>query len=177
MVNAPELKIQDLRTFTQKQEKIDGLLVPYQMPRIKADMFDVKDNAGGNIAWQASGFMQRDTLSEATPYLNLTIEGSVRVQCQRCLEAVDYPINVSRTFAFVATEQEAETAELENDEIDFLVLDKNFDLFELIEDEILLALPAHPKHEACNQTQEALTQQKKSPFAILATLKQTGKPH
>jgi uncharacterized protein len=87
---------------------------------------------------------------------------------------------VERAFRFVASEEQAELEDEESEE-DVLVLSRDFNLLELIEDELLMALPVVPKHEVCPapvklQAQdadfdEAAPEQKPNPFAILQQLK------
>ena len=60
---------------------------------------------------------------------------------------VDVPLDVERSFRFVADEATAEALDEECDE-DLLALGREFDLRELIEDELLMALPVVPRHES-----------------------------
>ena len=89
--------------------------------------------------------------------------------CQRCLDVVETEISVEREFRFVATEAEAEQEDEESEE-DILVNDANFNLHNLIEDELLMALPMVPMHDEC-EPPIALKEEKVSPFAILGQLK------
>jgi uncharacterized protein len=71
------------------------------------------------------------------------------MECQRCLTPVDVPLDVERSFRFVADEATAEALDDECDE-DLLALSREFDLRELIEDELLMACPW------CRATRSAL---------------------
>jgi uncharacterized protein len=91
-------------------------------------------------------------------------------------------IVAQRSFLFVHGENTA--AELDNDsEDDVLALTRSLDLVELIEDELLLALPLVPRHETCPQPllagePEALADDEPPhPFAALAALKRGGLPN
>jgi uncharacterized metal-binding protein YceD (DUF177 family) len=70
------------------------------------------------------------------------------MECQRCLTPVDVPLAVERSFRFVADEATAEALDDESEE-DLLALSREFDLRELIEDELLMALPVVPRHDEC----------------------------
>ena len=103
--------------------------------------------------------------------------------CQRCLAPVDVPLEVDREFRFVADEATAEALDDESEE-DLLAMSREFDLRELIEDELLMALPLVPRHEECpapvqmassDEDFEEASAEKPNPFAALAALK-TGKP-
>lgn len=71
------------------------------------------------------------------------------MQCQRCLDRTTERLQVDREFLFVADEAAAERLDEESED-DVLVASKNFDLIELIEDELLMALPLVPRHEHCS---------------------------
>jgi uncharacterized protein len=65
--------------------------------------------------------------------------------------------------------------ELEDDTRDFLPVARELDVAELVEDEILLALPVAPRHEKCGLPGAADAGERINPFAALAGLK--GKPN
>ncbi len=112
-------------------------------------------------------------------WLRIAANLTLPMVCQRCLGPVDMLVAVDREFRFVATEAQAE-AEDEGSEEDVLVLSRDFDVIELVEDEFLMALPAVPKHEVCPvqvllQVQDpnfdAAANAKPNPFAVLGKLK------
>jgi len=65
--------------------------------------------------------------------------------------------------------------ELEDDSRDFLPVVKELDVAELVEDEILLALPVAPRHEKCGLPGAAEAGDRVNPFTVLGGLK--GKPN
>jgi len=136
------------------------------------------------VQWTAQGRMQTDASGFAQVWLHLRAQVSLPLTCQRCLGPADIALEVARDFRFVATEEQAE-AEDEDAEEDVLVLSRDFDLYGLIEDELLMALPVVPRHEVCPAPVKLATQDadfeaaqdaKPNPFAALAGLK-TGKPN
>jgi uncharacterized protein len=75
-------------------------------------------------------------------------------------------------------------AQDETSEEDVLALSRDFNLFELIEDEVLMSLPLVPRHEVCpvavklavvDPDFESALEDKPKPFAALAKLR-TSKP-
>ena len=55
-----------------------------------------------------------------------------------------------------------------------MVLENELDIFTLLEDQILMALPISPKHEQCgNNHLDKINQDKPNPFAVLAGLKKS----
>ena len=78
--------------------------------------------------------------------MHLQVQATFPMQCQRCMGPVDVPLQVDQWFRFVADEATAEALDDEVEE-DLLAISREFDLHELIEDELLMALPVVPRHE------------------------------
>ena len=72
-------------------------------------------------------------------------------------------------------ETEADKIEemLGDEDIDVIVGSREMNVFDLVEDEALLALPLSPRHEVCPDASklEGLKAEKPSPFAVLKDLK------
>jgi uncharacterized protein len=108
----------------------------------------------------------------------LTADVSLPLMCQRCLRLVDIVVDVNRSFRFVDSEAAAEAQDADAEE-DVLALSPDFSLSELIEDEVLMALPVVPRHDACpvevkldvaDPEFELASAEKRNPFAVLAKL-------
>ena len=117
-------------------------------------------------------------------WMQLTVRASFPMECQRCLTPVDVPLHVERAFRFVADEATAEALDDDSEE-DLLVISREFDLHELIEDELLMALPVVPRHDECptdvpmassDDDFEEASAARPNPFAALASLRGSGKP-
>ena len=131
------------------------------------------------VHFTARGLTRPQGTGDEQVWLALTAEVALPQTCQRCLGPVDVPVAFEREFRFVASEEVA-AVEDEASEEDVLVLSRDFNLLELVEDQLLTALPAVPKHEVCPSTvklqvadsdfvEEA--QEKPNPFAVLEQLK------
>jgi uncharacterized protein len=96
--------------------------------------------------WQAQGSVVAAAGSEPEIWLHLSGSARVTLQCQRCLQAVQQDLAVDRRFRFVRSEEEAERLD-ETSEDDVLVLAPRLDLQDLLEDELILALPIVARHE------------------------------
>ena len=114
---------------------------------------------------------------EAEMWLELHAEADVPLQCQRCLQALMQPLAVDRRLRFVRSEAEAERLDETSDD-DVLVLPPRLDLHELIEDELILALPLVPRHpglcpEPLPMPVDDLPDEEPAPnpFSALATLR------
>lgn len=100
------------------------------------------------VNWQASAELRMGATGQMDMWLHLQANTSVPLTCQRCMAAVQAPLQVDRWYRFVASE---DIAMLEDDasEEDLLVMAPQFDLLALLEDELLMALPLVPMHDEC----------------------------
>lgn len=106
------------------------------------------------------------------------IQGVLHLTCQRCLDSVDYPVQIQFRLALVDSEAAAER--LAEAYEPWLLEDERVVVRDVIEDELLLALPAFPQHadtESCvlpgyrQDEIESVAEEKPNPFAALARLK------
>ncbi len=104
----------------------------------------------GDVAWQAQGERRPVTGGEPELWLALKADASVWLTCQRCLQPFEVPLAIDRRIRFVRGESQAEALDAESDD-DVLALARSTDARELLEDELLLALPLVPRHEICPQ--------------------------
>jgi uncharacterized protein len=127
------------------------------------------------VRWRAVG-SHRPMGGENQIWLHLLADADVVLQCQRCLQPLDEAVHVDRHFRFVADE---DTAAALDDEIEdeVLVLPKSLNLRDLVEDEMLLALPLVPRHDVCPEKipmqfgDVEIVEEKANPFASLALLR------
>ena len=127
------------------------------------------------VRWSARGEQRQLRGGELQPWLHLDADTQVSLECQRCLKPVNVPLQMSRQFLFVHGEDAA--AQLDADsEDDVLAITRALDLRELIEDELLLAMPIVPRHEVCPEplvapADDEVADEPPNPFAALAALK------
>lgn len=131
------------------------------------------------VHWEAAGEERPGSDGKPVPWMHLEVETVVPLVCQRCLSPVDAELFVDRWFRFVADEATAETEDDESDE-DLLVVSRDFDLHTLIEDELLMEIPATPVHDVCptpvqlsssDEDFQAAEEAKPNPFAALQALR------
>lgn len=108
------------------------------------------------------------------PTLHLEVHGALKLTCQRCLDSFEYPLDVAADFVIVTSEDAIPSPDSDeyDDEVDYLVAETHMPVIDLVEDEILLALPLAPKHaeEACGSAGK-VELEKPSPFAVLKGFK------
>ena len=71
------------------------------------------------------------------------------VRCQRCLEAMEIAIATAVRLAFTNADTDAEGETPPADGYDALLVGDTISLSDLVEDELMLALPMAPMHEDC----------------------------
>lgn len=102
-----------------------------------------------------------------------TLAGSIRLTCQRCLQALDYPLNLAFSLGIVT--QEAEVDRLPEGYEPLLVSGQPLKTVEVVEDEVLLVIPAAPMHAGDSPCTLHYRNQplpeKENPFSILEKLK------
>ena len=110
------------------------------------------DGAAGQvdepIAWSARFEQRLEPGGAVQVWLQLRAHARVARECQRCLQPVLLTLEVDRAFRFAPSEDEAAALDAETED-DVLVLSRQFNVQELVEDELLLALPIVPMHEQC----------------------------
>lgn len=141
---------------------------------------ELKTESLPQVSWSLTGELVPVTGGDADIWLHLKAEVNLPMQCQRCMGPVSVAVASDQSFRFVADEAAAEAEDDESDE-DLLVLTPDLDVWELIEDELIMSVPIVPKHDMCPATvtmsvadeafEEAL-EAKPNPFAALAQLKQ-----
>ena len=101
------------------------------------------------------------------PSLHLHIEAKLPVICQRCLDEMLVNINLDFNYTICnALPSEVD----ENDDTDWLEAAPEMNLQELIEDELLLAMPIAPMHDHDCSKQSMQSGEKPNPFAVLKGL-------
>ncbi len=147
------------------------------LPRLSQDL--PAGHALHTLRWQARGQMRPGADGSPQVWLHLDITGELPQVCQRCLGLFMQEVDIQRTFRFAADEEQAAAQDAEAEE-DVLVLKPEFNLLELIEDEVLLALPVVPRHPVCPQAPKLQVQdpdfeeratERVHPFAGLAALR------
>jgi uncharacterized protein len=113
------------------------------------------------VQWTAQGQAVAVTGGDPQVWLHLKASAVLPLTCQRCLAPVDVTLTVDRAFRFVADEATALAQDDESEE-DLLVLSREFDLVELVEDELLMDQGADHGRPA---EQEVSVQARHAPLA------------
>ena len=167
----------NMQAFAQQGVPVLGTTALQDMQRLAHETQGLQpDNAA---TWQAYAELREHGSADDDVWLHLDAKARVPLTCQRCMHAVEVPVEVDQWYRFVATEEIA-MAEDDESEEDLLVMEPQFDLLSLLEDELLMALPLVPMHEQCPVMPPvsagtievpSVDAAKPKPFAVLAQLK------
>jgi len=169
----------DVAAFAKEAGRLEGHWPLARFDRIAASAAaGVSVTAADEVVWSARGEQRQLRGGEHQTWLHLDAAAHVSLECQRCLKPVSVALKISRNFLFVHGEDAA--AQLDADsEDDVLAITRALDLHELVEDELLLALPIVPRHEVCPEPlavagDDESAEEKPNPFAALAVLKRSN---
>lgn len=147
--------------------QLEGALTLETLPRLVDAVHS--HGARAEISWHFS------LDEEGRPRLTGTTRAEVQLLCQRCLEPVTSTLDAALNLVVVHPGQTP--PELDSPWEALEVADATISLAELVEDELLLALPLVPRHETCPRNQYTYTTEAGSepsaenPFAALEALK------
>lgn len=158
----------DLRNWAARELSATGTVALDTMERLRSVVIDARGVASATIS------CRRD---EQHRYLvDISTELTVVMQCQRCLTPCDVEINTAATLCVLWSDDSA--GELPPS-YDPLISEDVAQLHALVEDELLLALPAVPMHsqEDCQHSGSEFGDQvedgvpeRENPFAALGDL-------
>lgn len=158
--------------FADLGKRIDGSYWLKDLPRLSECLVDSDGEVIFSLAF-SRGSQRRACLSG-------TLEATLILECQRCLESMDWPVKIDMYLGFVEGLDEAE--KLPEGLDPHLVEHGQVKFRDLIEDELLLALPQVAMHSAedCDSqifeiiedgSEDVPGPRHDNPFAALAGLK------
>ena len=148
--------------IAQKNLEITGDLNVSSCERL-AEILSTSDESLANIRYTIVGTAKKMHL----PSLHLTIDAQLPVLCQRCLEEMQLDFALTFDYAISNT---APTEADESDEIDWLEASQEMNINELVEDELLIAMPIAPMHKTDCMKASTQSGEKPNPFAVLKGL-------
>jgi len=166
--------------FADHERELHGLVATRSMVRLKENVVFTEAAVVANITFQRGMY--------GYPLVQGAVEAKVRMRCERCLDEV--AVEVNPEISVLVTPKEDDFQEKQGEEAENLpdiheCEGKNLELADLIEEEILLALPLVPKHKdisLCNQDmiawlaanegpdEDQAPARKNKPFAILKSV-------
>lgn len=166
----------DALKLCQQGAKISGVLPLGRLKRLSDQLY------------AADGDVKADLVFGVDDQSRKTIGGNLEVVlpviCQRCLDRLDIAVKPEISLALVWNDDQASHLPRSLDPI--LMDGEDLDLLEIVEEELLLALPLVAIHDdgLCqppaslieeNIDSEVVVEKKENPFQVLATLKSEAK--
>lgn len=166
----------DVRQAAMRDVVVNGVLKPLDLKRFRPLL------AGDEGVISSEILFSRD--EERRHLMRVAIAADVVVTCQRCLENMPVKLSSESTLAIVWTDEEA--AQLPKHLEALVVTDAPSNLWDVVEEELILALPPYSYHdtEDCKLenaafsdqvSHEETSEQKPNPFNVLAQLKPGNK--
>jgi uncharacterized protein len=118
----------------------------------------------GEAAYKLRGV--RD--ARGRPSLRLEVRATLQLRCQRCLGPLQHDVDTDELLVLAASQAEIDAEPGGVDAPDRVVAGHEMKLAELVEDELILAVPYAPRHEHCEARVGTFGEGKTvSPFAGL----------
>ncbi|HCK81683.1 MAG TPA: YceD family protein [Candidatus Competibacter sp.] len=153
--------------LTASNGRLEGELALAALPRLGAS-----NRADGRVSVSLEG-----GVDDRVRFLKGRLRADVELVCQRCLGPLLLPLELGVALGLVRSE--AEAARLPAGYEPLLATDDGISVAELVEDELLLALPQIPRHQDLRECEangypaprEASSRaERRRPFAALASL-------
>lgn len=120
----------------------------------------------GSLRYELQGIPEE----QGKPALRLCVTGTLQLTCQRCLGALEHTLQVDARLLLFGSESEMAAVPVDAEAPDCIVATREMAVRDLIEEEVLLAIPYAPRHERCEGRTGAERGAKSQPFADLRTL-------
>ena len=146
MTRQNQVQSLNLQALAASGEPLVGVMPLQKLERLAQESIGLQPDLMVN--WQAAAELRVGSTGQPDTWLHLEANTTVPMTCQRCMGAVQTPLQIDQWYRFVASEEIA-MAEDDASEEDLLVMAPQFDLLALLEDELLMALPLVPMHEVC----------------------------
>jgi uncharacterized protein len=102
----------------------------------------------------------------------LQVRATLQLRCQRCLGPLSHEVDTDEILVLAASQAEIDADPITVDMPSRVVAGKEMAVRDLVEDELILALPYAPRHEECEARPEGHDRAATSPFAGLRGMMQ-----
>ena len=160
--------------FAQKAKigfEIQGKLAISSLKRLSGSLLSDAGELEAELKFDRDG---------PVPFIVGHIKAQLQLKCQRCMQAMSYPVDIN--FKIGMVQNEAQMEKLADEYEPYLLETDNNHLPDMLEEELLLALPLVPMHEFdCSEylqqqnseQQDKVEQEpekKENPFSVLKDL-------
>lgn len=151
--------------FAREAQRLAGEFAVAELPRLDDLVFE----RAGAVSYSLAGSTDR----HGKALLDITVEGTLPLVCQRCLGRLDFRLQRQSRLILIAQGQVLPDVSEEAPEIESVPAESVANVADLVEQEVLLGLPIAPMHAAgsCAASTEDDGGRPSSPFAVLEQLK------
>ena len=163
----------DPLSFADKRKELVGQLELGSLDRL----FGIITNTAGKVSVDLK-FGKEGSLATIVGRIHTVLT----IQCQNCLQDMEWPIDSEIKLGIVSSIDEADRLPADFEPI--LVGNEKIPFKEIVEEELLLSLPTFPKHSEpcmafdvvsnCQEASDNKPSNLNNPFSILAKIKTTG---
>lgn len=137
--------------FARAEGELRGAVALSALPRLR-DL--LASGEGAPVEWTLRGFQRERIGMRPQAMVALHVHAELQLICQRCLQEMTQVIEDTVDFRLVVDEPPLTLEELEAED-EALPAEDPVDVLELIEDQLILALPLVPMHAVCPSSQTA----------------------
>lgn len=145
--------------FAAAGAKQQGVWAVGDFPRLR----DMLASDTGEIRYEIDGV--HDT--RGRPALRVRMRGALQLRCTRCLEPMRFAVDTDEMLVLAATQAEVDVEPTDASAPDLVLAAEEMPVRDLLEDELILALPYAARHEGCEAGGESHGDERISPFAGL----------
>lgn len=166
--NQKLLKV-DIFSVSRNLSTVEGTINVADMPQLQKLLADDQ----GQLFVRIEGTKG----DRGLPGANLTIDGTVNMICTRCTKPMPVVVHCEVPFLFTKTEEQADLIPIEAEDVEIVVGSEDMNVAEWVQEEVILSLPAFPKHEDCESVLDdweddmpEIEEKRPNPFANLKDL-------
>lgn len=156
----PHAPLIDGFEFARSGSRLSGHGQVKDFPRLRDELYASE----GTLHYALHGLPQE----QGRPALRLKVEGMLQLTCQRCLGPLAFALRSEALLLLYGDEAEIVVLDAEGPES--IVAEREMSVLDLVEDEVLLALPIAPRHEQCRSRAGDAPAAQQQPFAGLRAL-------
>jgi uncharacterized protein len=158
----PHVPVIDGFEFARSGARKSGDWRVEDFPRLRDELYA----AEGTLHYSLQGLAEE----QGRPALRMKVEGTLQLKCQRCLGPLDFDLCSEAQLLLFEDELELAALAVDAEGPECIVAQREMRVLDLVEDEVLLALPIAPRHEQCRPREGDAPAAQQRPFAGLRAL-------
>ena len=158
----PHPPVIDGSEFARCNSRLAGSRRGDSLPRLRECLYA----PDGTVDFEIEGVPEM----QGRPALRLQVSAKLALQCQRCLGRVDVELSSKAVLLLYDDEAELAAHRVEVEGPEHVLAGREMQVLDLVEDEVLLAIPQAPRHGQCRTHDGDARGAPQRPFAGLRAL-------